>query len=317
MKYAALAALPLAFTVLAVASCKKDTTGPAQNLGSITCSSGDAAVCPPAGLTLGFNGTAGTPTIIPADASTNISVSNSAYLVGGTTNSTVDGYWFVVIGGTLRAWGVITVTSGFYQADVPLFCGQQALVYRFDNNTGSSFWYASARLTNCTTATFRAQLTWDTNTNDSINSDIDLHLVRPGGTTNDLSNDCYYYNCTPDDDPLDWGATGAAGNPSLDVDNTVGFGPENITLSGPENGTYRVIVKNYSGVWATHATVKIYFNDVEVYRNTSLALDWPNNEYWTVANVDIVNKNVTPVNTYSSTAPAAPGMRPIASPAKR
>jgi len=63
--------------------------------------------------------------------------------------------------------------------------------------------------------------------------------------------------------------------------------------------------------------VKIYFNDVEVYRNTSLALDWPNNEYWTVANVDIVNKSVTPVNSYSNTAPAAPGMRPIASPAKR
>ncbi len=316
MRLVRLGAVPLALAALAVASCKKDSTGPAQNLGTITCSSADASVCPPAGLTLGFNGTTGSPTITPLDASTNISVSNSAYDVIGTTNSAANGYWFVVISGTLRAWGVITVSSGAYAATVPLFCGQQGIVYRFDNGSARSFWYASATLTNCAVAAFRAQLTWDTNTNDSINSDIDLHLVKPSGTTNDALTDCYYANCTPDDTPLDWGATGSAGNPSLDVDNTVGYGPENITLSGPESGTYRVIVKNYSGVWTTHATVKIYFNDVEVYRNTSVALDWPSHEYWTVANVDIVNHTYTAVNTYSATAPAAPGMRPLESRAK-
>jgi hypothetical protein len=305
MRFTRIAALPLALTALAVWSCKKDSTGPSNNLGTITCSASDASVCPPAGLTVGFNGTSGTPTITPADASTSISVSTSGYAIGGTTNSTVNGYWFIVIGGTLRAWGIITVSGGAYSAEVPLFCGQQAIVYRFDNTAGHSYWYVSATLTGCATASFRAQLTWDTGPS---GSDLDLHLVRPGGSTN-TSNDCYYANCTPSDTPLDWGAAGAAGNPLLDVDNTQGYGPENITLSGAETGTYRVIIRNFNNVASTHATVKIYFNDVEQFRLTSVAMD-PPNTYWTVANVDIVNHLVTSVNTYSSTAPTAPGALP-------
>ena len=130
MRLVRIGAVPLALAALAVASCKKDGAGPAQNLGTITCSAADASVCPPAGLTLGFNGTTGSPTITPLDASTNISVSNSAYDVIGTTNSAANGYWFVVISGTLRAWGVITVSSGAYAATVPLFSSQQGVVYR-------------------------------------------------------------------------------------------------------------------------------------------------------------------------------------------
>jgi hypothetical protein len=308
MKSARFAAVPIVLAAAAAWSCSKDSTGPGSNLGNITCSAADQAVCPPANLRLGFNGTAGTPTITPANASTSFSVSSAGYSVLGATNSTLNGYWFIVIGGTLRAWGVITVTSGAYAAEVPLFCGQQAILYRFDNATGQSFWYARATLTGCSTAAFRAQLTWDTG---PTSSDIDLHLVKPGGTTNSLTTDCYYFDCTPFDTPLDWGAAGATGNPSLDVDNTDGYGPENITLSNPESGIYRVIVRNFNGVAATHATVKIYFNDVEAFRLTSVALDSPNN-YWTVANVDIQNHAVTQVNTYSSTAPAAPGVQPLA-----
>ena len=214
---------------------------------------------------------------------------------------------FIVIGGTLRAWGVITVASGVFAAELPLFCGQQALIYRFDAGTLHSYWYAGANLTGCSTAAFRATLTWDTG---PFSSDIDLHLVKPSGTTNSSTTDCYYADCQPGA-VLDWGATGLAGNPTLDVDNTDGYGPENITLSGAETGTYRVIIRNFNGVAATHATVKIYFNDVEAYRNTSVVLDAAH-DYWTVANVDILGHTVTPVDTYSSTAPAAPGVRPIA-----
>lgn len=310
MKHTALAALPLALAVLAVTSCKKDSTGPASNLGTITCSAADAAVCPPSGLTLGFNGAAGTPTITPLDASLNIRTDSSAYAFYGATSSTANGYWFVVIGGTLRAWGIITVSSGSYAAEIPLFCGQQALVYRFDNGSGHSYWYASATLTNCQTATFRAQLSWDTG---PLSSDIDLHLVRPTGSTN-TENDCYYGDCVPPD-TLDWGVAGPTGNPVLDVDNTDGYGPENITLSNPESGSYRVIVRNYNGVANTHATVKLYFNDVEVYRNTSVVLDAAH-DYWTVATVNIANKTYSVVDTYSATAPTAPGVQPAAGRAK-
>lgn len=330
MRLARIAAVPLALAALAALSCSKSETSSSTNsLGAITCSSNDQSVCPPSSLTLGFNGSSGTPSITPVDNRTNISVSSSGYIVAGTTNSTAAGYWFDVVGGTLRAWGAVGIgpnalrasvrngvaatdsTVPFY-AEVPLFCGQQSLVYRFDNGSGHSYWSANVTLTNCSTPLFRAQLTWDTFTNDSINSDIDLHLVRPTGSTN-TANDCYYADCQGGG--LDWGASGASGDPYLDVDNTVGFGPENITLtSGPESGTYRVIIHNYSGVWSTHATVKLFFNDVEAARYTSLALDYPNNEWWSVATVDIQNKIITAVNTYSSAVPTVRGAQAVADP---
>ncbi len=316
MRLAHIATVPLALAALAALSCSKsETSGTPTTIGPISCGSADQSVCPPSSLALGFNGSSGTPSINPSDSRTNISVSSSAYLVAGATNSTTAGYWFVVVGGALRAWGQIADSAGAFLGEIPLFCGQQIVIYRFDNGSGHSYWSAYVTLTNCSTPLFRAQLTWDTYTNDSINSDIDLHLVRPGGTT-DSNNDCYYANCQGGG--LDWGATGPAGDPYLDVDNTVGYGPENITLaSGPEAGTYRVIVHNYSGVWATHATVKLYFNDVEQVRYTSLALDWPSNAWWTVATVDIQNKVVTAVNTYSATPPAVQALPAAAEPPKK
>jgi hypothetical protein len=309
MTSARIAVVPLALALAAMWSCKNDSTGPG-NLGNITCGTADQAVCPPGNLSLGFNGTTGSPSITPVDSRTAITVNSSAYDVGGTTSSTSDGYWFVVVGGALKSWGVIPVISGTYAATVPLFCGQQGIIYRFDNGSARSYWSARVTLGNCSTPLFRAQLTWDTYTDDTLNSDMDLHLVRPGGSTN-TANDCYYSNCQGGG--LDWGASGTAGDPYLDVDNTIGFGPENITLaSGPEAGTYRVIVRNYSGYAGTHATVKLFFNDVEQVRYTSAALDWPNNEYWTVATVNIQNQIITAVGTYSSTPPTAPGVRPVA-----
>jgi hypothetical protein len=312
-------------------------TGPSNNLGTVSCSAADQAVCPPAGLLLGFNGSAGTPTITPTNTNTNITINTdtaTVYTATGATNSTDPGYWFVVVGGTLRSWGQIGVAArsgstampsvvnspqSNFAAMIPLFCGQQAIVYRFDNGSGHSFWYAGVTRTNCSTATFRAQLTWDTGPttgNPSNYSDIDLHLVRPGGTMFSQTNDCYYGDCNVLDVPngLEWGASGSAGNPSLDVDNTVGYGPENITInSGPESGDYLVLIDNYNGVLSTHATVKLYFDDVEQASYTSLTLDYASNrEFWYVAKVNIQNRTITPVDTYSANPPAVRGVVPTA-----
>ncbi len=91
------------------------------------------------------------------------------------------------------------------------------------------------------------ELTWSTN-----EGDMDLHLVKPGGSLWS-SNDCYFSNLEPN-----WSGYG---RPSLDIDDEHGRGPENINLDDPGNGTYRVYV-HYWNTWGerddVNVTIRIY-----------------------------------------------------------
>lgn len=89
--------------------------------------------------------------------------------------------------------------------------------------------------------TYHIRITWDKD-----DTDVDLHF-----SWND--SDCYYSNKTPT-----WGSS--ATSPRLDVDDTNGFGPENITIEAlPGNGTYRIYVHYYSdhgkGATTVYATI--------------------------------------------------------------
>jgi len=85
------------------------------------------------------------------------------------------------------------------------------------------------------------QLTWDTpgdaDQTDDFGTDVDLHLRHPNSSgwfqLDDL--DCHYQNTQPD-----WGRQGDhEDDPSLDIDDVNGAGPENINLARPENtGAY-------------------------------------------------------------------------------
>jgi hypothetical protein len=88
------------------------------------------------------------------------------------------------------------------------------------------------------------QLVWttpdDPDETDMTGTDLDLHLRHPdanGGWNSDAGQfDCYFANKTPD-----WGAQlDPADNPTLDIDDTNGAGPENINLAHPEAITYDV-----------------------------------------------------------------------------
>lgn len=83
----------------------------------------------------------------------------------------------------------------------------------------------------------RASLVWNTS-----GSDIDLQLIDPYG------NLCNYQNKN-------------VGNSRLDVDNTRGYGPENIYVDGVMEGTYTVKIHNYSGGVNTQATVYVYVDE--------------------------------------------------------
>lgn len=106
------------------------------------------------------------------------------------------------------------------------------------------------------------QLVWDLD-----GSDVDLHLIReqPAGqfAFNDSTDDCYYSNCKPTHDGPVWDDADpphVGGNPVLDVDDTEGYGPENINVKEPLAGRYKALVYYFSDKdqGPTLATVRVY-----------------------------------------------------------
>jgi hypothetical protein len=114
------------------------------------------------------------------------------------------------------------------------------------------------------------QLVWhtpnDANESDEFGTDVDLHLLHPSapGSWNSQRTDCYYGNQSPE-----WGPPGADGNPSLDIDDVDGAGPENTNLDHPENtdalgGIYRIGLHYYgsNGLGSSVATLRIFLAGV-------------------------------------------------------
>jgi hypothetical protein len=100
--------------------------------------------------------------------------------------------------------------------------------------TGEAFW----------TERIVIELTWATELDD-----MDLHLLAPDGELK-TDTDCYYANCKSDgwSDPLDWGVEGVTeDNPTLDVDDISGCGPEVISIAAPVAGAYTIVVHDFPG----------------------------------------------------------------------
>ncbi len=123
-----------------------------------------------------------------------------------------------------------------------------------------------------------AQLSWDT-----AEGDMDLHVTKknsggqfcpqgvelgPGSVASSCSagsppDDCYYANCkaTSGSRP-DWdedGTNGSEGDPSLDIDDLSGYGPENINIDNAVEGEYLVGVDYFSfSGGAVGNTIRIY-----------------------------------------------------------
>jgi len=136
------------------------------------------------------------------------------------------------------------------------------------------------------TYSIRVELTWDTD-----DTDMDVHLIRPGGEYYDIPSDCHWDNPNPD-----WGDIGVSeDNPSLDQDETEGFGPENITLEQPnEEGSYLVIIHYFDDYDLGHstATVRIWINDELVV--TYVKEDMGNDEIWYCAIIIWPSGEVSP-----------------------
>jgi len=122
--------------------------------------------------------------------------------------------------------------------------------------------------------------------------DLDLHLVRPGGSL--LStDDCYYANCVDYGfGTLDWGTWGVStDDPSLDLDDIPGTGPENVNIEQPENGTFTVYVHDYQ--YSTNdspssntATVNIYIGGSLAWTGTKTFTSSMEDDYVPVASIN-------------------------------
>jgi len=134
------------------------------------------------------------------------------------------------------------------------------------------------------------QLVWDTpgdsdQTDSGLNrgTDVDLHFLHPRGSWNNSPWDCYWLNVEPN-----WGSPGSSGDdPSLDIDDTDGSGPENINLNNPEDTTYRVGVYYFSdhGYGPSYATIRIYLRATLVFEYRDKYLE-RTGKFWDVCSIE-------------------------------
>jgi hypothetical protein len=109
------------------------------------------------------------------------------------------------------------------------------------------------------------QLVWDTPSDadqlDGSGSDVDLHLLHPNGNWDSSPWDCHWKNLEPD-----WGRVGRPeDNPSLDIDDVTGWGPENINYNNPTRDlNYSVGVFYYDdhGYGSSYVTIRVYLGGV-------------------------------------------------------
>ena len=140
------------------------------------------------------------------------------------------------------------------------------------------------------------QLVWDNA------SDVDLHLLHPIECWEDGRFDCHFRNRMPD-----WGEAGPDDDPSLDIDDTNGFGPENINLNIPEPGVrYRVGVHYWSdhGQGAARATVRIFIRGELLFERSQILAR--SGDWWEVADVEWPASTVTPIDAVGPGTPSCP-----------
>lgn len=241
------------------------------------------------------------PTIEPLDDVMLTAEDSEASVVGGTISSVA---WEIIDrppGSTVSLTDPAGINTQFTFADGVLgvdLAGRYRIRATVIDDLGtSSVNECELNFEAIPTDTILTQLSWDTSF-----GDMDLHLMKADdqgrycgasaaqgglaescGTT---SYACYYANCkaTSGNRP-DWdddGENGTEGDPSLDIDDLCGFGPENINIDLAAPGSYLVGVDFFgftgcSGSGAVGNTLRLYLYgalQAEFYR------DMENGDWW-------------------------------------
>ena len=155
------------------------------------------------------------------------------------------------------------------------------------------------------------QLVWSTpsdpdesDTGFGAGSDLDLHVLHPNGCWEDTAWDCHFRAREPN-----WGNPARSDDdPSLDIDDTDGAGPENINLDNPESGTsYTVGVHYYNdhGYGVSYATLRVYIFGELVFQAEDKEIY--NDEWWVVAEVEWPTTAIQPIDRDYATVPPCGG----------
>lgn len=126
------------------------------------------------------------------------------------------------------------------------------------------------------------ELTWtnpeDPDETDNVGSDVDIHVLKMGpGRWFEAPYDVYFRN----PDGL-WGQE----NPSLDIDDRDGLGPENVQMDDPANCEwYAIGVHYYRQFFGTaYVTVRVYINTNLVFEKINKPLT-RGGQFWDVARI--------------------------------
>jgi len=141
------------------------------------------------------------------------------------------------------------------------------------------------------------QLVWgtaaDSDQSDSDGTDLDLHYLNPKASSwNEAPWDIFWNHKT-----ADWGQENVPDDdPSLDIDDVDGAGPENINHHNPRSGSqYTVGVYYYDdhGFGPSYATVRIYINGIlaREYKNKFMSGTF---DFWKVARIEWPTGNIYP-----------------------
>ena len=185
---------------------------------------------------------------------------------------------------------------GNFSHEVVIKRGVNTIVVMSTNQSGSS---SKVMIINGTMA---AQALWTELNWSTDDTDVDLHLLRPNGIISNSYDDCSYFNTNPD-----WGISGYSDdNPSLDVDDTDGYGPEHITMNSATAGRYMLFVhffNEHGHNWEyTNARLAISVNEQatkffgpQILINNSA--ERTHGDFWFACYIDFPSGQITPIDT--------------------
>lgn len=168
--------------------------------------------------------------------------------------------------------------------------------------------------------TVHIQLIWS-----DPGNDFDLHFIKPDGYHSrdcgkqDNDTDCCWSNCDTDmgretpcpargcpgpEDAPNWSDTASReDDPTLDIDDRNGRGPENINLSLPQQGDYLVTVENYNGSESAMVKARVYlFGSLKAtfqYGPPYTASGIPKHYHWNICYIRVhsaTNIEVVPID---------------------